>query len=452
MPSITDLFKSGGTAEQFLIWSVLNTLVSGALAPAISDITQGANSADPVNPLSPQQLAVLVARQILEDGSGPAEAAKSGIGPGRFQQLVALAESPAELGLILQGARRALGQVGPGMDAHVNLDDALADLGISSQYRPLVKASVFIQPSAADVLNAWLEGQIGEAEAVDRLKATGLDPTWIQTAYNANGQAPTPVQALEMLNRRLIPLDGTGPTSVSYKQAFLEGPWRNKWEPVFEGLRNYLPPPRTIQAMHREGTIDLATATDWLQQNGVTGAVLTAFLKSSTHAATPAQRELSKTEVVELYGEQLITAGQAETDLVALGYSTADAHLIIAGVDKKAATAATKQAVTRLKNLFLGGTNDVAATRAALTGLGLPDAQISNLLATWHLEQATTVRVLTPAQIEAAWYYNLLDTQTALAGLRTAGYNADDALLLLGIRNHAALNPAQLAGFHVPKP
>lgn len=445
MASFGGLFGPGSAAQQFLIWNVLSELVSAALGPAIADIQQAVNSADPVLPLSPAQLAVGAARGLLDPVNAKAEAAKSGIGPGRFDDLVTLAESPAELGLILQAVRRSLGQVGPGMQAPVDLGESLADLGVSEKYRELITAAVFVQPSAAEVLNAWLEGQIEEGEAVARIKATGLDPSWIQTAYNANGQAPTPTQALELLNRGIIAERGSGPTSTSYEQAFLEGPWRNKWLDSFVNLRFYVPPPRTTQAMLREGTIDLATATKWLKSYGVENDVLTAFLKSSTHATTPEQRELSKSEVLTLYSEQLISGPAAQADLVVLGYSAADAQLLILGVDRKAAAATTKQAVTRIKNLFLAGQQDLAATRAALTTLGIGATQSATLIASWQLEAQTAHRTLTASQVELGWFYELLDTQTALAQLRALGYSPDDALLLLGIKNKGKLTAEQLA-------
>lgn len=448
MAGLSDFFSKGSIGEQLLVWGVLNQLFGAAINPALLDITQAVNSADPVVTLTPEQLAVGVVRQILDPGNSESEAAKSGVGAGRFAQLVGLAQQPPSLGILLAAHQRTLGTVGPGADAGVDLDKALADLGISEQYRPLVKAQSILIPTADAVLDAWLKGQITPADATARIMATGLDPSWIETAYNANGQAPTPVEALEMLNRGLIPRDGEGPDSISYHQAFLEGPWRNKWEDVFAALANYLPPPRTIQAMLREGSIDVDQATQWLRWQGVNGDVLTAFLNSTTHAKTPAARELSRTDVVDLYESQLITADQAISDLTDLKYTADDARLIVALADKKQATAASKAAITRLKNLYLAGSNTVAQSRAALNALGIPDQQIANLLAVWALEQATEVRTLSEAQIVAAWYYDLLapdvptNTSIALSRLGQLGYSVGDATLLLEIRNKGPLTNA----------
>lgn len=448
MPSLGDFFGKGSIGEQFLVWGVLSQLFGAAINPALVDITSATNSLDPVVPLSPEQLATAVVRKIIDAGNASSEAAKSGIGSGRFTQLTELAQQPPGLSLILAAYQRSQSASGGATDASVDIDAALADQGLNELYWPMIKALSIEIPTAAEVLNAWLEGQIEEGEAVARITATGLDPTWIQTAYNANGQAPTPVEALELWNRGIIGESGTGPDATSYEQAFLEGPWRNKWLDSFKALRFYIPPPRTVQAMLREGTIDTAQATTWLNASGVYGDTLAAFLTSTTHAASVTQRELSRTDVVDLYEGQLITSDQAISDLTALKYTADDARLIIALADQKQATAATKSAVTRLKNLFLAGTNNAAASSAALKALGIPDAQTANLLAVWGLEQATTVRTLTEAQIVTAWYYQLLgadpatNLQVATGRLTQLGYSVDDATLLIEIRNKGPLTSA----------
>lgn len=436
MASVTDLFKSGGTAEQFLIWGVLQQLLGGALSPAVNDIAQAANSADPVLPLTPQQLAVGVARGILEQANSASEAAKSGIGPGRFAQLMALAESPPALSILLQNYQRSLGQVGPGMVHDVDLDAALADIGISPQYRAVVKAAALIQPSAEAVLNAWLEGQITEDEAVARIQATGLDPTWIQTAYNANGQAPTPVQALDMLNRGIISETGTGPESTSYQQAFLEGPWRNKWLPAFEALRYYLTPPRSVVAQLRSGAITEARATELLEKNGLDAQTAAEFLAEAGHTATAAQRELTQAQVVDSYEFGLLSHQQAHDDLTALKFTASDADLILALADKKKAIAASKSAITRLQTLYLAGTNSAPTTRSALESLGITDAQVSTLLATWDLEKVTSTKTLTAAEISAAVYYKGMTFDTGHTRLMALGYDSDDATVILSNRLH----------------
>lgn len=445
MAGLDDFFKGGGGGEQLLVWGILNQLLAAAMAPAISEITQTENAAFPLTPLSAEQSAVATLRGIMAGGDAANEALRSGVSNQRFATLQALAASPPPLSFVLAAYQRSKGIGGPGGGALLDIGEALADLGFNEKYRPVIEALATEIPTTQAVMEALLEGQISRDEALSRYLAAGGDPGWFDTDYNRQGQAPTPTQALELLNRGIIPRDGEGPDSVSYHQAFLEGPWRNKWEDVFAALRLYLTPPRTVSAMLREGSIDEALATKWLTENGLEGETLAAYLRAASHTTTPAQRELTKTEVLSLYNDQLITPEQAIADLVALKYQPGDAQLLIANEDKKRAGAAVKQAVTRLQNLYLAGTNDAAASSAALRQLGLPDVQVANLIATWRLEQATVTRTLSEGQIVSAWYYDIFSAdpatnqQIALSRLQGLGYSVADAKILMGTRSHTVV-------------
>lgn len=439
MAGLGDLFGQGTIGEQLLVWGVLNQLFGAGISPALTDIQQSVNSFDPNVALTPQQLAVAVVRGIVADADGASEAAKSGIGPGRFAQLQQLALQPASLDYVIAAYQRSMGSGGEGGGDLIDVDTALADLGISESYRPAIKALAIQIPSAQQVYLAWLQGQITADEAQQRLLATGLDPTWIQTGYDAQGEAPTPVQALEMLNRGLIPLEGTGPGVVSYLQAFLEGPWRNKWEPAFLGLRYYLPPPRTITALVKEGALTQAQATQYLQAQGLDPTLTAIYLDAASHSTTAAQRELTQAEIVDSYASQLLTHDEALADLVALRFTNADAELLLSLSDKKTAVASTKQAITRIRTLFLNGDDSAATTRNALASLGLQGDQVSNLIATWQLEQATVVRTLSAAEIAGAFFYGVFTQATATAKLVAMGYSTSDAQVVLAVRQHGLL-------------
>lgn len=450
MVALGDLFGQGTIGEQLLVWGVLNQLFGAAINPALVDIQQATNSFDANVALTPQQLAVAVVRGIVADAEGTSEAAKSGIGSGRFAQLQQLAQQPADLSYIVAAYQRSMGTGGPGGGALVDIDTALADLGISEQYRPLVKALAVIIPSADDVYTAWLEGQIEAAEAQSRLAATGLDPTWIQTGYNARGQAPTPVQALELWNRGIIVESGTGPDATSYEQAFLEGPWRNKWLDAFKALRFYIPPPRTVTALSKEGALTEAQAAQYLADNGLDETLTAIYLAGAHKTTSTASKELSEAQTVDLYEGKLITEAEASADLVSIGYSATTAQLILALADQRQAASSVKSAVTRLQNLYLAGTNSLTVTQSALHSLGLTDDNVSNLIATWNLEQTARVKELTEGQIVAAWFYGGFGTNTdpasigtAVTRLQTLGYSQPDALLLLTARIHS---PVTLAG------
>lgn len=428
--------SAAGSLKQFFLWQVAGQLVSAALAPALADIQQAAFSTDANLTLSPEQLAVGSLRGLLDPGNSESEAAKSGIGPGRFAQLKLLAGSPPSLEYLIAGYQRAVLGSGSADAYGVDFEATLTDLGIAAKYHALIRGLAVQIPSAQAVMEALLEGQIDEDEARSRYAAAGGDPDWFQTDYNRQGQAPTPVEALEMLNRGLIEQDGTGPDSTSWEQAFLEGPWRNKWASAFLGLRYYVTPPRSVVAQLRAGAITEAEAAAYLAEAGVKPATAAQFIKEATHTATAAARELSQAQVVAAYEAKLITAAEATADLVALKYSASNAALLLALADKKQATSAAHAAVTRIQTLYLSGKDTAATATTALRSLGLDDGAVSALLATWDLERTTTTRTLTEAQIVAAVFYGAMTVETGVARLMALGYDNQDANILIINRTH----------------
>lgn len=436
MPGLGDLFKSGSIGEQLLIWGVLNQIISASITPAITEIVQGENELFPLTPLSAEQAATAVLRQIMTNGEGQGEASKSGVDSERFALMQKLAASPPSLGLILAAYQRSKGNVGANGGDIEDIDRVLADLGIAEQYWGTVKALAVNIPTQEDVFNAWLEGQITEGEATQRLLATGLDPSWITPGYNSRGSAPTPVQALEMLNRGIISRNGTGPDSTSYEQAFLEGPWRNKWLSAFEALGVYVPPPRTVTALLRNGTITQAEALAYFEQSGLSPATAAQYVADASHHATAEARALTQAQIVSLYEDKLIDHTAAVNQLVALRYSATDANLLLSLADQKAAAASIKSAVTRLRELFLAGHNDAAASAAALHALGLPDAQTTQLVAVWQLEQVTASKSITASEIASAVFYQVITQEEGIARLVGLGYTPHDAWIVISVRMH----------------
>lgn len=439
MAGIGDFFSKGSIGEQLLVWQVLGQVVGAAMTPGITEVQAVANEAAPVAPLSPSELAVLVQRHYIDTNAASDDAAKSGINQGRFDYLVNLAGTSPGVAVLVEALRRKIiGEGGEG-EASTSFAQGLRESGLSDKWEPILRELAVQIPSIAEVMNAWLEGQIEEGEAHDRYIAAGGDPTWFQTSYNANGQAPTPMQALELWNRGIIPEGGRGPEAVSYEQAFLEGPWRNKWLPAFKALRVYVPPPRTVTAMLRSGTLTEGQAMAYFQASGLSPESAAQYVADASHHATAAARALSQSQTITLYRDKLLTAAEAVSHLVSLRYSQADAELLVHLADFESASTATRQAVSRIQSLYLSGKNDATTTLRSLGALGVPDASANELISIWNLERAATTKSLTASQIEQAFGLDLLDQQTATGMLVNEGYAAHDAWLLLSIRKKQAL-------------
>lgn len=425
------IFKSGGVAEQFLMWQIMAQLAQPLMAPMLQTIANEIWQLDPNVPVPADTLAVMVNRGLLSMTDGINESSKTGIGESQFRKLVDSAGSPPALNEIIELWRRGAIQQGAPDDSVPSFERALKDSGVRDDWIPLLADLKINKPSQEEALNALLQGQITRERSYALWLQAGGDPDWFQDAFNSQGTAPTPDMAGTMANRGIIPWDGEGANAVTFRQAFLEGPWRNKWEPSMRRLMEYLPPPRTVTAMVRAGSITDAQALALLRKEGLTQELAAAYLADAHHTKTAAQKELSQAQIKALYKDHKITQAKAEQLIEALGYSKENAGLIISLADVAKADTHLTAAMGRIHTLYVAHKLNRLAAHAALVSLHIGDQQITDLFALWDIEVESNVRLLTPAQITSAWDNKIMTQDEALQQLQHLGYSAYDAWVVL---------------------
>ena len=201
MPGLSDLTGRNGVIEQLLLWNVASQVVSAMLSPAWAALQQDALKAHPDMVLTPDVLAQLAVRHLVDTADAKTDAAKSGIDGTNFDRLMTLATQR-------------------------------------------------IQP--ADLAEAVLRSYMTEAAALDEARPQGIGPERFKILTDLAGDGIGPEQAAEALRRKLLPKDGTGADAVSYTQAIAESRLHNKWgETLYELTRALLSPPDAAEAVVR---------------------------------------------------------------------------------------------------------------------------------------------------------------------------------------------------------
>lgn len=456
MPSIGGIFGSAASndsARQLFVWGVLYGLLSAVFLPVTTDIQQeawqAAVEAGLHRALTPDELATMVVRGWMTQGAGQAEALKAGINNGDFDTMVNNRRNPLppeEAAVALR--RHIIPQTAAANQP--SFDNAILQGNLGDWWGPVVQELARTIPTPADVLQAYLEGQItDEATARTLYEATGGLATdagnnvdWFQLMFDTRGSAPTPMEALTMLNRGIIPQEGIGPDSISYHQAFLEGPWRNKWEPAFLGLRFYLPPPRTVVAMLRAGSLDPATAQSLLEKQGLTPELAAAYIADASHGRTTSAKQLNVSTIEQLFLDKAIDQPTAHNYLTALGYTASEADLLLESAQLRQTTTDLNRNISRVATYYIAHKIDQPTATTMLNGLGLPADQIAHLLQGWNIDRQANVKRLTPAQVTGAWAIGALTQDEAQASLEADGYTPFDAWVLLSIKHKTPLpNP-----------
>ena len=485
MPSFGEIFGSGSVANQLLTWQVLAQIVSTLGSPFFTELQKLANSRTPVVDITAGQAAEAGVRGFITRETAEQIARNSGINTEQFDVLWRLAQqypSPADAALAVvrtfwtEDQAREILQLN-GLDPkYVDLlkylaaepippeaaaealrrgiipEDgpagqpsymaAIREGRIGNQWADVIKKLATQWPTAADILEAYLEGQIETRdEAIAKYQQVGGDPQWFDLLFNTRGSAPTPLEAAQMANRGIIPWTRQKDPAedVSFEQAFLEGPWRNKWLEPYRQLAVYIPPPRTITTLIHDGVITDEQALQWYKATGMTDETAAAYVASAHVSKTAANRDLTVSQLIQLYEAQIIPRDKVVESIQHLGYDAQESEYIVELADVRFSLRAINAAVSKIQTLYVGHKISRAVAQAVMSQLGLPGDQVTNILAVWDLEAAANVRQLTPAQIVDAFHYGIIDQAEAQAELESIGYLPHDAWLLLSIKEKQAL-------------
>jgi hypothetical protein len=435
MAGLGDLLGGGGAIEQLLLWGLFNQMLSSLLAPYLEQLAQDVNARHPDAVLSPADLAQAVVRNYLTADQGAAEAGKSGLDPERFAILTGLsgdAPAPGDLATALR--RGLISSAGTGTDS-TSFEQGIREGRLADKWIPMIRALAQQWPTPADALAAVLEGQVSDAEGKALYEKFGGDPDYFTLLFNTRGNAPTPVEALELANRGIIPWTGTGPDAISYEQAFLEGPWRNKWLKPYEALAEYVPPPETVRTLLEQGAITQQQASDLWAKQGLAPGTVQAYLEAAAFNQTAETRGLTMSAVIDMYYGQLIGEDEARSLLSLFHIPAANQDLLLAYADMRRSIAAVTAAVSRIQALYTARKIGRDTVIQSLGRLKIPASTVNDLVTTWDIEASVNVKTLTEAQIANAFAKGIMTQDDAMTEMEAIGYTPYDAWVLLSVKN-----------------
>jgi hypothetical protein len=423
----------GGSAAltQIFLYNLVQQLISASLAPYLTQATVDVQSSNPVVPLPPPDLAEMVLKTILTPGAGAEEAAKSGENAERFANRVLNTGEPPGIEMVLNWARRGFvpwGDAGPGVPS---VPEAVRTSRIRSDWLDTILASQWLPITAADAVNAWVRGQIPEAQALQLLSYSGYQPDMAQILYNTTGRPPAPGELSTFVRRGKIPLHGTGSGALTFEQGIIEGDLKDKWEPIFEKLVVAYPGVFEVLQMQKEGGLPASAAAELYAIAGILPEYSKYLVAAGSGATVAAAKNLTETLVLKLYADQIISVAQTTSMLEALGYSSTQAEYLIDLQDLDATVKALSSAVSKVRALFLANKIPASEAQTALAEFGVAADVAQNLIGVWTAEQAMEVKTLTAAEITDAVYYGVIAQADGMSYLENLGYQPFDAWVLI---------------------
>lgn len=439
MAGLGDLIGEGSTARQLFEWAVLQAVVASFFAPYIQEITSAVWSRNPDVPLSAAEAATAANRSFITAADGASEAAKSGISAEHFatlQHLAGNAPSPTDLVTALRRGLIERNGTGPGS---TSFEQGIAEGNLLNKWTDVVAGLAAQWPTPADALRAALQGQVATDEGKALYEKWGGDPQWYEVMFNTEGSAPTPLEAVQMALRGIIGWTGSGPEVTSYEQAFLEGPWRNKWLKAYQDAALWYPTIGEAIDLYRYGQIDVSAVTQMLARRGLNADQAAAWVGYADANAVDQYRGLTESSVLGMVSVGYITDAQARTMLAGLhkGDQAIDVMIQYAHIQK--AITSLARAVDRIGTLFEDRKITADTARNSLLRLKIPPTAINDILDDWSAVAAVNVKTLTESQVVDGWQYGVFDQAQAMTELENIGYTPFDAWALLSVKNKGPL-------------
>jgi hypothetical protein len=441
-PDLGKIFGKGSIAEQLVVWDVIGQAISAVLAPELALLTREVNKLLPASPLTPEQLADMVVRHIVEAGPASDYARESGIAPADFARLVQSAGEGLAPGDLAEALRRQIiPENGTGPDS-VSFEQGLAESHVRDKWAATIKRLAVREPSPIDALNALLEGQLDQATAFSLYVRFGGDPEHFQWLFNSRGSAPTPLELSQMALRKIIPWDGEGPESVAYHQGFREGPWRDKWEEPYRRLAEYIPPPRTVTALIREGVVTDTEALAFFEASGLTPDLAAKYVKSAHVQRQAAHKDVSANRIRSVAQRGYLDGHLTEDEYRKL---LDEAGLPAGSVDEEVqASNLVRQwgrrslSLSVIKKLRHDGDIDDAQARQRLIGYGFSEEDAQTQIEEWKSEASQGRSGLSESRILSYLVAGVLTPVEAYDRLVAAGIKSSDATFLV---NHPDAGP-----------
>lgn len=230
------------------------------------------------------------------------------------------------------------------------------------------------------------------------LQKQGYDPKWGKMYYRSAWTVPSPTMAFEMLHRGLI--DQSTLDDI-LKIADYPPFWRKKISDISYHVLTRVDLRRLLQA----GMIDREKAYKTYKEMGYRDEDAELLTEFALQGITQDERDLTKTDILNLYEEGLIDRGETASDLIKMGYDSDEAESILRLADVNIAKAARVDLINFTKEKFLAKKVDANGARSELTQLGLKSQSVDRYILNW--ERSVEIEAALPGLADIKKWYLL---------------------------------------------
>jgi len=367
--------------------------------------------------LSGDVIAQMLNRDILSFTDGVALARQTGMTDVQLNQLAQLYGDPLSPQLLGDAYRR-------GFISREEFERGIIQGPLRKEWFDTLEKLQLSRMSTVDAADAVNQGHIPLAEGKRIAYENGLDADDFAVLIESAGQPPGIEFADEAFNRGFI-------SDEQYSRMFLESRIKNRYLPLLRQMRTRLIPQETARLLYRQGVYTESQALQTLLSHGFSAEDAAALLAVERTRSDDNTRELTRSQIVDMYEERMFTASDATTMLTGMGYSADDAQSMLELAELQRLRKFINSAVSKVHAAYVAGKITEIEASSALDYLGIPNESRDDYMALWDIERTTVSKTLTASQIRQAVAKGLIDRDNGLSRLVAQGYDVEDASLYL---------------------
>lgn len=308
------------------------------------------------------------------------------------------------------------------------ISDILGKRGMSSQHialwfnaRELIPSpSELISMAVREAFNDKIASDFGydenyPTEAGLWAKKQGMSEEWFKRAWRSHWVLPGLTQVREMYHREIIDDDVLEQYLLS---ADIPAFWR-------KNITLWMDKEVTRVDVRRIFSLGLISPEDVYlryQKLGYNDEDSLLMTQWTVAEYSERDRDLTKTDILNMYEDNVLNPTETTTYLTALGYRDDDITLLMIHRDLMRQDKYEKLVVNNTKKLFIAGIYDTTQVYAELGKLDTPGHYIEETLIVWRLEKKARVKIPTITQLRDMVDANAISQQTFIEEMRSKGY------------------------------
>lgn len=423
-------------SELFITWSGAMAVVTGGLAPFRRMAEYRADSDVRSYLPSPQELATLARIGLVSPQAYDENMSKLGIAEPLKPVYMEYVRNLPSLGELFNGLWRGVYSEGDFTAQLKRMGYSDKDGGLflelSKNIPPLQD---LIRMLVRDAFNDGASSKYGydedyPTEINQFFEKQGYNADWSKRYWRAHWNLPSPNQVYEMLHRGLI-------DQSTMEELLRISDYPKFWRDKLVGISYNVYTRVDLRRLLQSGIITESEALTGYKEMGYDAKKAENLTKFAKIGISEKEKDLTRTDVINLYEDNLLDRGQVSDALVKMGYDSQEADYLLDRADFNIAKSMRSDLINYTHERFLAKLIDKTAVITELTTAGLTQNQIDRYQLQWDRSVETTTTPVSKADALKFYAGDYIDESQYKSYLQKLGYSSSDIELYVKQANDA---------------